>query len=147
MATYEKATVISVQVKVTSSVAAAKMFRFAKWVATTPVNREVATLVPGALGAVPAGVIAMKPDAAGVVNGYCTVPMHVPDGGVGLVELGEAVTDLAVPLRVGGNSTEVDGAAYLANATGDVIVGYPLELGSVGQIISFQFIGNGGLAA
>lgn len=145
MATYENTRNISVQTAVTNSVAAALPFRFATWV-NGGQPREVATHVPGATGAAARGIIAMKPDAKGVVNGFAQTTMVLPDGGVALVELGEQVTDLTVPLRIGGNSSEVDGAAYLANATGDVIVGYPLALGAVGDVIPFQFVGFAGTA-
>lgn len=143
MAAYENVRNVSVQVAVASSVAAALPYRFAKWV-NGGVDRQVATHVPGANGAVACGILAMKADAAGVKDGYATSSIALPDGGICLVELGEAVTDITVPLRIGGNSTEVDGAAYLANAAGDYIVGYPLQTGAVGNIIEFQFF-NGGV--
>lgn len=145
MATYENVRTVSVQTAVTSSVAAALPFRFATW-KNGGQPREVETHVPGATGAAARGVIAMKADARNVVNGFAQTSMALPDGGICLIELGEAVIDITVPLRVGGNSTEVDGAAYLANATGDVIVGYPLALGAVGDVIPFQFVGFAGTA-
>jgi hypothetical protein len=145
MAAYENVRNVSVQVAVASSVAAALPYRFATW-KNAGADREVITHVPGANGAVARGILSMKADAAGVVDGFATSSMALPDGGICLVELAEAVTDITVPLRIGGNSSEVDGAAYLANATGDFIVGYPLQTGGVGAIIEFQFF-NGGLAA
>lgn len=143
MAAYENVRNVSVQVAVVASVAAALPYRFATW-KNAGVDREVVTHVPGANGAVARGILAMKADAANVKDGFATSSIALPDGGICLVELGEAVTDITVPLRIGGDSTEVDGAAYLANAAGDVIVGYPLQTGAVGTIIEFQFL-NGGV--
>lgn len=142
MAAYENVRNVSVQVAVVNRVPAALMYRFAKW-KNGGVDREVVTHVPGAAGAVAHGILAMRADPA-VVDGFATSSIALPDGGIALVELGEAVTDITVPLRIGGNSSEVDGAAYLANAQGDYIVGYPLQTGAVGDIIEFQFL-NGGL--
>jgi len=145
MATYENVRNLSVTCKVTSNVAAMQIYRFAKRVTSNNEFCEFATHVPGALGAAAEGICSMKPDAKNVKNGYVASSIALP-GGQALVELGEAVTDLSVPLRIGGNSTEVDGAAYLANATGDVIVAYPLKTGVVGEIIPILFVGYAGVA-
>lgn len=152
MALYENVRNISCRVRITSGVASAIMYRFCTWTQPALEPYEVKTHVPGANGAAARGILAMKPDPNGVrafatTTGYVNSSIALPDGGQCLVELGEAVTDLDVPLRIGGNSTEVDGAAYLANATGDVIVGYPLKTGGVGEIIPIQFIGYGGVVA
>lgn len=147
MSAYEKANNLSVLVKVVAGVAAALPYRFCQIDTADTANLlSVKTHVPGANGAVAQGILAMKadPKAAPTGTAYAASSMVVP-GCQALVELGEAVTDLSVPLRVGGNSTEVDGAAYLANATGDVIVAYPLKLGVVGEIVPVLFIGYGGL--
>jgi hypothetical protein len=151
MALYELARTLNCSIKVVNGVPSALMYRFATWVnAGEPF--EIATHVPGANGAAARGIVAQKADPNGLrafatTTGYVNSQIAIPEGGQCLIELGEAVTDITVPLRVGGNSTEVDGAAYLANATGDVIVAYPLSLGSVGQIIPIQFIGYGGVVA
>lgn len=152
MALYEACRNLSCRIKITSGVASAVMYRFATWTAGGSEPYEVKTHVPGATGAAARGILAMKADPNAVrqyasTTGYVNSSIALPDGGQCLIELGEAVTDLDVPLRVGGNSTEVDGAAYLANATGDVIVAYPLALGSVGDIIPCQFVGYAGTAA
>lgn len=146
MALYENVRNISAVTAVTNSVAAAIMYRFVTWIDNGG-EYECATHVPGANGAAARGICAMKPDAKNVVNGLAVTSIALPDGGQCLVELGEAVTDLTVPLRIGGNSSEVDGAAYLANASGDVIVAYPLAEGAVGDIIPVQFVGYAGTIA
>lgn len=148
MSVYENVRNLSVVTKVTAGVAAMKMYRFAKPVFAGGAKYEYETHVPGANGAAAFGICAMKPDAKNAPNGeLVTTSIALPDGGQALIELGEAVTDLSVPLRIGGNGAEVDGAAYLANASGDVIVAYPLELGVVGQIIAIQFFGYRGTVA
>jgi hypothetical protein len=147
MATYENVRNLTVTCRVTAGVAAMQMYRFAKPVQTgTPEPFEFHTHVPGANGAAAFGICAMKPDAKNVQDGIVSTSIALP-GCQALVELGEAITDLAVPLRIGGNAGEVDGAAYLANATGDVIVAWPLQLGVVGEIVSIFFVGYGGTAA
>lgn len=145
MSLYENVRNLTVVVAVTSSVPAALYCRFANWVDGGE-DFQVVTHVPGANGAAARGVLAMKVDAKNIVDGIGASSIALPDGGQCLIELGEAVTVKGAPLRVGGNSTEVDGAAYLANATGDVIVGYALSLGAVGDIIPFQFVGYAGVA-
>jgi hypothetical protein len=135
---------INVTVEVTSGVPGALLYRFATWQGTTPGPKEVITHVPGANGAVARGILAEAP-RADVGDGFYNSSIVVPDGSVAEVELGEAVTVVGSPLRVGGNSSEVDGAAYLADAQGDFIVGYALETGGVGAIIKFQFLGFAGL--
>lgn len=152
MALYENVRNISCTVKIVNGTPGALMYRFVTWVNGGTEPYEVQTHVPGANGAAARGILAMKADPNAVrqfaaSTGFVNSSIALPDGGQCLVELGEAVTDLTVPLRIGGNSTEVDGAAYLANATGDVIVAYPLALGSVGQIIPIQFVGYAGTAA
>lgn len=136
---------LSVLVKVTNSVAEALRYRFAQFDSAATEPRGVKTHVPGATGAVAQGILAQSADTK-IVNGYVTSSIIKPDGSVALVELGEAVAAINAPLRVGGNGAEVDGAAYLANATGDVIVGYALALGNVGDIIPIQFLGYAGVA-
>lgn len=142
---YENVRNITVNVAVVASVAAAQMYRFVDWVTSTPDPYEVATYVPGANGGVPAGICAMSPDT-NIVDGYVSIPMALADGGQCLIELGENVTQGA-KLRCGGNSSEVDGTAYLANAAGDVIIGTALKAGNVGEVIPFQFLYQGAVPA
>lgn len=135
MASYENVREVSVIVGVDSSGAAAvQKYRFAKWL-NGGVDQEV-TAATGVADAV-AGVISQKVATKlqpGVAYKAPAVSMAVADAGIALVELGEAVTDITVPLRPG-----TDGKAFLANATGDGVVGMPLETGIIGQIIRFQF--------
>ncbi len=144
MSLYENVRNISAVTNVVASVAAATMFRFVTW-KNNAGRWECENHVPAATGAAARGICAMKPDAKNVVDGLAVTLIALPDGGQCLVELGEAVVDLTVPLRIGGNAAEIDGAAYLANAAGDVIVAYPLQLGAVGDIIEIQFVGYAGL--
>lgn len=146
MATYENCRTISVQAAVASSASTVIANRFVVWQGTTPAEKEVVIHVPGANGAAARGICAMKPDAKAVVNGFAETTMALPDGGVAKVELGEAITTVGQVIRVGGNSTEVDGAAYMADATGDVIVGYALETGAIGEVIAIEFVGYAGTA-
>lgn len=134
---YEYVRNITVNVAVVASVAAAQMYRFVGWETSTPDPYEVKTYVPGANGGVPAGICAMKPDT-NIKDGYVSIPMALADGAQCEIELGQAVTQGA-KLRCGGNSSEVDGTAYLADAAGDVIIGTALKAGGVGEIIPFQF--------
>lgn len=138
MAAYENVREVSVVVGVAAGVAAVNKYRFAKWL-DGGVDQEVT--VAAAPGDIVAGVISQKV-ATKLNDGNYKAPavsMAVADGGIALVELGEAVVDLDVPLRPG-----PDGKAYLADAAGDRKVGQPLELGAVGQIIRFQFFGGAG---
>lgn len=146
MATYENCRTISATAAVASSASTVLANRFVLWQATTPNEREVVIHVPAATGAASPGICASKPDAKAVVNGYAQIAVAIPDGGVCKIELGEAVTAAGTKLRVGGNSTEVDGAAYLADATGDVIVAYALETGAIGDVIAIQYVGFAGTA-
>lgn len=144
---HENVRTLSVLVKVVNGVAAALPNRFCQIDTADTANLlSVKTHVPGATGAVSQGILGMKADPKAAPSGtnYCACPMVLP-GCQAEIELGEAVTDLSVPLRVGGNSSEVDGAAYLANATGDVIVAYPLTLGVVGEIIPILYVGYAGV--
>ncbi len=145
MSLYENVRTISATAAVVAGVAGALPFRFVTWV-NGGERWQVATQVPAATGAAARGICAMEVDTKNIVDGIGVTSVALPDGGQCLVELGEAVTDLTVPLRVGGNGAEVDGAAYLANATGDVIVAYPLQTGVVGDIIEIQFVGYAGTA-
>ena len=142
MSAYENVREVSVIVGVDSSgVAAVTKYRFAKWSdASGFVDQEV--IAATGVADNPAGVISQKVATTlqpGVAYKSPAVSMAVGDNGIALVELGEAVTDLDVPLRCG-----TLGKAFLADATGDRKVGMPLEVGSIGQIIRFQFFGGGG---
>jgi hypothetical protein len=145
MALTEATRSVNVTVQVASSVAGALQNRFCIWEGTSPNDREVITHVPGALGAASVGILAENVDTDNG-DGFRESSMIIPDGGIAKVELGEAVVTVGSALRVGGNAGEVDGAAYLANATGDVIVGYALETGSAGEICSIQYVGFAGTA-
>jgi hypothetical protein len=134
MAAYENVREVSVVVGVNSSgVAAVLKYRFAKWL-DGGVDQEV-TVATGVADPI-AGVISQKVPTTlqpGVAYKAPAVSMVIP-GGIALVELGEAVTSLDVGLRTG-----TAGKAFLSDATGDGQIGMPLELGSIGQIIRFQF--------
>lgn len=145
MAASELTANLSVLVKVTNSVPDALRYRFAQFDSAATEPRGVKTHVPGANGAAAQGILAMSADTK-IVNGYVASSIIKPDGSIALVELGEAVAAIGAKLRVGGNGAEVDGAAYLADAVGDVIVAYALALGSVGDIIPVQFVGYAGVA-
>jgi hypothetical protein len=156
MAVFELARTLNCVVRVASGVPAALYCRFAVWdtaqIGVGSDAYEVKTHVPAATGAPAQGVLAQRISqnelSANGGNGVYASQIAIPEGGQCLIELGEAVTAYGQPLRVGGNSTEVDGAAYLANATGDIIVGYALvATGAVGEIIPFQFVGYHGAAA
>jgi len=142
MAAYENVREVSVIVGVDSSgVPAVDKYRFAKWSdASGFVDQEV--IAADGVADIPAGVISQKVARTlhpGTAYKAPAVSMAVGDNGIALVELGEAVTDLDVPLRCG-----TGGAAFLANAAGDRKVGMPLETGAIGQIIRFQFSGGAG---
>ncbi len=140
MAIHENVHLGSCQVRTVAGVAQALVDRFCTRVAASVngVADEMITFVPGANGGVPDGIIGMKPDAVNVPNGVVTTSYVLMDGCEAVIELGEVVTDGAL-LRVGGNGAEVDGAAYLADAAGDVQIGKALEAGAVGQKIRFKF--------
>lgn len=140
MAVFENVTLQSCRVKVVSGVAAAIVDRFCVRQTSTPGAEEMITYVAPAAGGVPDGIIAMKPDATAFpdTTGFVVTSYVRPDNCEAIIELGEIVTQGAL-LRCGGNSTEVDGAAYLADASGDVIIGKAAEGGAVGQKIRFNF--------
>jgi hypothetical protein len=144
---YESVVRISVMVRSVAGLALALPNRFCRFDNAETERRGVITHVPGALGACAQGILAMKADSKNVPNGYSQSSMIIPNGAIAEVELGEAVTNLNVPLRIGGNGGEIDGAAYLANAAGDIIVGWPIQVGAVGEVIPFQFIPYGGVVA
>jgi hypothetical protein len=141
MAAYENVRNLTVLVAVANGVPAALMYRFAKFDPAAGEDFAVITHVPGANGEAADGILAMKPDPKG--TGFVASSIALPDGGQCLVELGQACAkgDL---LRVGGNGAEVDGAAYKADAAGDIIVAKALSAGVVGQIIPIQFYGYRG---
>jgi hypothetical protein len=146
MAVHENVTLQSCKVRITAGVASAIVDRFCIRDTTAGRVDEMITHVPGANGAAAVGIIGMAPDTVRSTFSGTVVTSYVrPDGAEAIVELGEIVTTLGAPLRVGGNSTEVDGAAYLADATGDVVVGFAAETGVVGQKIRFQFTGYSGV--
>jgi len=139
---FENLRSINVQVQLASNVAGALPNRFVAYETSSAEDREVITLVPGANGAVAAGILAQAIDTT-AADGFYASSMVQP-GGVAQVLLGENVT-AGAPLRAGGNLTEVDGAAYLANAVGDVIIAYALEDGSAGEIVEIDFVGYHGV--
>lgn len=144
MAVFENVTLQSCYVRITAGTAGAIVDRFCIPDATAGRVDEMITHIPGAAGAVAQGILAMVPDTIRSTFSGLVADSYVrPDGCEAVIELGEAVTVLNSALRIGGNSTEVDGAAYLADASGDFIVGYAKELGVVGQKIRFQFINAG----
>lgn len=141
MATYNSIRALPVKVNVSSGVAAALVDRFCVWDTTA---ERVITHVPGANGAFAQGVLQESVDVQS--DGEKQSSMAMP-GCIVKILLGETVSAIGAALRVGGNSSETDGAAYLANATNDVIVGYALETGAAGELISMYFVGYAGLAA
>ncbi len=147
MAMFERIKPQSCRVTVTAGVAAALPNRFCRAEVNGAADDLMITHVPGAAGAPSQGVLCMRADipatGTGTFTGVVTSSYTPPDGSEATIELGEAVTQRGAPLRIGGNSTEVDGAAYLADATGDYIVGYAKELGGVGAIIRFEHINAG----
>lgn len=144
MALHENVRLLSCRVKVVNGVPGAIVDRFCRRQTTTPGSEEMITHVPGAAGAPAEGILGMKADTApfAASTGFVVTSYVPPDGGEAVIELGEVVTQGA-KLRIGGNSTEVDGAAYLADASGDYIVGTAAEAGVVGQKIRFQFLNQG----
>lgn len=136
MAAYENVRELSVVVTVTNGqTPAVDKYRFAKWKAGG-VDQEVEAAT-GVADDV-AGVISQKVLKSGSTTFVSpAVSMAIADSGIALVELGEAVTAIGADLRPGAG-----GAAFLADAAGDGIVGEALELGAIGQIIRFQFKGN-----
>lgn len=143
MATTNAINLLPVMVKVTDKVPGALADRFVTYQTSSAAEREVITLVPGAAGGHPVGILAENvPTDKG--NGLYPSSIAVPDGSYPKVLLGENVT-AGAPLRAGGNSTEVDGAAYLANAQNDIIIARAMEAGNAGEIIQIQFGPYGGL--
>jgi hypothetical protein len=140
---FENITSVNVSVQLASNVPGALANRFCAWETSSADEREVITLVPGANGAVAAGILAMDIDTT-AADGFYVSTLVQPGAGIAQVLLGEAVTTGAA-LRAGGDSTEVDGAAYLANATSDVIIAYAMEAGSAGEIVSIAFTGYQGV--
>lgn len=142
MAAYENVREVSVIVGVDDTGAAAvQKYRFAKW---NDANGSIDQEVTAATGVadIPAGVISQKVPTKlqpGVAYKSPAVSMAVLDNGIQLVELGEAVVDLDVPLRPGPL-----GRAFLADAAGDRMVAKPLEVGAIGQIIRIQGFGGAG---
>lgn len=146
MAMFESIKPQSCRVQVTNGVAAALPNRFCRAVVNGAVDDLMETHVPGAAGAPAQGILAMSATSINTraTDTFLATTSYVrPDGCEATVELGEAVTQRGQALRIGGNSTEVDGAAYLADASGDYIVGYAKEVGVVGQVIRFEFINAG----
>lgn len=146
MAMHESIKPQSCRVQVTNGVAAALPNRFCRRDTAAAADDVMITHVPGAAGAPAQGVLAMRATSINTRTDetYLATTSYVrPDGCEATIELGEAVTQRGAPLRIGGNSTEVDGAAYLADAAGDYIVGYAAELGVVGQVIRFEFLNAG----
>lgn len=133
MAAYEKVSEVSVVVQVTTGTPEADKYRFAKWKAGGVDQQvEAATGVADDV----CGVISHKvPTTLANPATYISpaVSMAVANGGIQLVELGEAVTAIGADLRPGAG-----GKAFLADATGDGIVAEALEVGSIGQIIRIQ---------
>lgn len=142
MAAYENVRNLSAVTLVTAGVAAAAMYRFIEWDDAATEEFGVKTHVPGANGAASDGIGAMKPDTK-IGDGYVAMLIAVPDGGQCVIELGEDAS-AGDDLRVGGDGAEVDGAAYLADAAGDVIVAKALTDGVAGQIIPIQYFGYRG---
>lgn len=136
MALTEKTGFVSVDVNVASGVAAALPNRFVVWDSNAG---RVITLVPAATGAFADGILAEEVDAT--IDGVKTAAMLMPGPVIGKVLLGEAVVTVGSTLRAGGNGAEVDGAAYLADATGDIAIAKALEVGGIGAIISVSFPG------
>lgn len=144
MAVHENVNLQSCRVRVVNGTANAIVDRFCVRDTTAGRADEMITHVPGAAGAPAQGIIAMRPDTQPFQNTTGTVVTSyvAPNGSEAIVELGEAVT-IGARLRVGGNGAEIDGAAYLADAAGDYIVGIAAEAGAVGQKIRFQFTNLG----
>lgn len=141
MATVNSERKVPVKVNVSSGTPAALVKKFCVW--DTNADRVI-THVPGAHGAAAVGILYESVETS--TDGEHESAMILP-GCITKITLGEAVTTVGAALRIGGNSSETDGAAYLANATNDVIVGYALSTGAVGDVISFHFTGYSGLAA
>lgn len=139
MAMHENVHLGNCNVRVVNSVAQAIVDRFCVRTNANGVPDEMITFVPpAATGGIPDGIIAMKPDAVNIVNGVAVTSYVVSDGCEATIELREACADGAL-LRCGGFGGEVAGAAYLADAAGDVQIGKALEAGAVGQIIRFIY--------
>lgn len=142
MAAYENVRNLSAVCAIAGGVAAAQMYRFVEWDGAAAEEYAVKTHVPGANGAASDGIGAMKPDTK-IGDGFVAMLIAVPDGGQALIELGEDCNN-GDDLRVGGDGAEEDGAAYLADAAGDVIVAKALSAGVAGQVIPIQYFGYRG---
>lgn len=134
---------LSVSVQLTTNVAGALIRRFVSWETSSPGFREVITAVPNAAGKpAPVGILAESIDTT-QADGFYISSMVLPNC-ITEVLLGENCTQGA-PLRCGGSTSEVDGAAYLANASNDFIVAYALRDGTAGEIVNIHFTGYYGL--
>jgi hypothetical protein len=149
MAMFESIKPQSCRVLLTNGVAAALPNRFCKMDPAGTVDDAMITHVPAVAAGEPAqGILAMRATDLNTLatdSGYRTTSYVRPDGAEATVELGEAVTARGAALRIGGFGGETPGRAYLADASGDVIVGYAREAGVVGQIIRFEFVNAGKL--
>lgn len=136
---------LTVSVQLTSNVAAALLRRFVTYETSSPGFREVITAVPAAAtGRGVPGILAEEIDTT-LSNGFYASSIVMP-GGITEVLCGETMTQGAA-VRVGGYSAETDGAAYIANASGDVIVGWCLEDCTAGNIATIHFVGYAGTVA
>jgi len=134
---------LTVTVQLTSNVAGALLRRFVTWETSSPNFREVITAVPAAAtGRMVPGILAEAIDTT-LADGFYNSSIVIP-GGITEVLCGETITQGA-PVRVGGYSAETDGAAYIANATGDVIVGWASQDCTAGNILTFNFVGYAGV--
>lgn len=133
MAAYEKVSEVSVVVQVTAGTPEVDKYRFAKWKAGGADQQvEAATGVADDV----CGILSQKVPTS--LSGGATflspaVSMAIANGGIQLVELGEAVTTIGTDLRPG-----TLGKAFLADATGDGVVAEALETGGIGAIIRVQ---------
>ena len=142
MASTNRVNLVPVTVQLATAVPGALANRFVKFETSSANEREVITFVPGALtGGFPDGILAESINTT-LADGFYSSSMAVPDGCYPKVLLGENVTKGAL-LRAGGYTSEVDGAAYLADATSDVQIGTAMEAGSAGEIIQIQFLYKG----
>jgi hypothetical protein len=139
---YNSTTNVPVTVQLASSIPGALIRRFVRYETTTPGTREVITLVPGANGAYAAGILAESIDTT-QSDGFYASSIVLP-GGYTEIICGETWTTGA-PLRSGGAGAEADGTAWLANATGDVIIAYALSDCTAGNIGTINFVGYAGV--
>lgn len=105
-----------------------RLYRFARWSGTSCCGRP--GVVATGNGDAPAGGLSPR-----VPVGPAPGVAYLAVGGIVMVELDEAVTDLTVPLRPG-----ADGRAYLADTPGDGMAALPLGCGVVGAVISAQLV-------